>query len=328
MKRINFIIIFISLFFSAQAQVFKTIGNQTIQGSLTVNNDISFNHQQVNFSANPRTTLNPMSFKIWDNYNNGGPTSYGTIMEIYGRSGHQTSQLYFGGWDNSRIRYREAFYNQNTWSDWVTLLDSKNDVESQGSLKISGNGNHFIANGSLGIGTPSPQTRLDVNGEITFGTNELYSLFTGHAAGAAIKMGTSSSTWDRNMHLGFIDNNRVFNSTLSLIHQTGYVGIGTTTPDQMLTVNGAIHAKEVLVDMDILADFVFNSDYSLMPLHKVEAFVKINKHLPEIPSAAEVKEKGLSMGEMQNKLLQKIEELMLYVIEQQKRIEQLEKSQK
>lgn len=59
-----------------------------------------------------------------------------------------------------------------------------------------------------------------------------------------------------------------------------------------------------------------------------ESFVNVNNHLPEVPSATEVKNKGMNMGEMQNKLLQKIEELTLYVIEQQKRIEVLEKNQK
>lgn len=108
------------------------------------------------------------------------------------------------------------------------------------------------------------------------------------------------------------------------ISPEGFVGIGTSNPDEMLTVKGKIHAREVIIDLNgPLADFVFSPNYSLMPLHKVEAFVKTNKHLPEIPSAAEVKEKGLSMGEMQNKLLQKIEELTLYVIEQQKQIEEL-----
>jgi hypothetical protein len=121
--------------------------------------------------------------------------------------------------------------------------------------------------------------------------------------------------------------NQVVNGKLEV---TGKVGIGTSsiTTDALLTVNGTIHAKEVNITLNNLADYVFSPEYLLMPLHKVEAFVKTNKHLPEIPSAAEVKEKGLSIGEMQNKLLQKIEELTLYVIEQQKRIEQLEKSQK
>jgi hypothetical protein len=110
------------------------------------------------------------------------------------------------------------------------------------------------------------------------------------------------------------------------IAKDGKVSIGTidadATPNVLLTVKGTIHAKEVLIDLNApLADFVFSPDYTLMPLNKVEAFVKTNKHLPEIPSAAEVKEKGLNMGEMQNKLLQKIEELTLYVIEQQKELQ-------
>jgi len=103
------------------------------------------------------------------------------------------------------------------------------------------------------------------------------------------------------------------------------VGIGTTNPDQKLTVKGKIHAEEVIIDLNVpVADYVFAENYPLMPLHKVEQFVKVNNHLPEIPSATEVKEKGLSLGEMQNKLLQKIEELTLYVIEQNKKIEKLE----
>jgi hypothetical protein len=60
-----------------------------------------------------------------------------------------------------------------------------------------------------------------------------------------------------------------------------------------------------------------------MPLYEVETFVKTNQHLPEIPSAMNVKDNGLHLGEMQNKLLQKIEELTLYVIEQQKQIDAL-----
>ena len=100
------------------------------------------------------------------------------------------------------------------------------------------------------------------------------------------------------------------------------MGIGTANPDQSLTVNGKIHATEVIVDLAIPADYVFKPTYKLMPLHEVEQFVKINSHLPEIPSATEITKNGLSMGEMQNKLLQKVEELTLYMISQQKTIDQ------
>lgn len=99
---------------------------------------------------------------------------------------------------------------------------------------------------------------------------------------------------------------------------SGNVSIGTINPDQKLTVKGKIHAEEVIVDLAVPADYVFAKDYPLMPLHKVEQYIKNNSHLPDVPSATEIKDKGLSMGEMQNKLLQKIEELTLYVIELKK----------
>lgn len=95
----------------------------------------------------------------------------------------------------------------------------------------------------------------------------------------------------------------------------GNVGIGTTTPDPAykLSVDGKIRAKEITVEAT-WADFVFDDNYPLMPLHELEDFIQENKHLPEIPSEREVAEKGVQLGEMQAKFLQKIEELTLYVI--------------
>jgi len=108
--------------------------------------------------------------------------------------------------------------------------------------------------------------------------------------------------------------------------QNGNVGIGTTIPDQKLTVKGKIHAEEVIVDLNVpVADYVFKPTYKLMPLPEVEQFVKTNSHLPEIPSATEITKNGLSMGEMQNKLLQKVEELTLYAIQQDKSKKELER---
>lgn len=103
----------------------------------------------------------------------------------------------------------------------------------------------------------------------------------------------------------------------------GNVGIGSATPDAKLTVKGRVHAEEVVVDINVPADYVFKSSYELMSLNEVEQFIKTNNHLPEIPSASEIKENGLNMGEMQNKLLQKVEELTLYMIELKKENEAL-----
>ncbi|WP_461630293.1 hypothetical protein [Labilibaculum euxinus] len=108
------------------------------------------------------------------------------------------------------------------------------------------------------------------------------------------------------------------------LNVNGSVGIGTqNTNGYKLAVNGKIRAKEIKVEAN-WADFVFEEDYKLRSLNDLDVFIKESKHLPEIPTQDEVKKDGVSLGEMNAKLLQKIEELTLYVIEQQKQIQELQ----
>jgi len=112
------------------------------------------------------------------------------------------------------------------------------------------------------------------------------------------------------------------------------VGIGTENPDATLAVKGKIHAEEVKVDLNVPADYVFQkyftgtsslkADYEMLSLTEVEQFIKANHHLPDVPSAKTIQEEGLLLKEMTNLLLQKVEELTLYTIEQEKRINLLE----
>ena len=109
------------------------------------------------------------------------------------------------------------------------------------------------------------------------------------------------------------------------INHLGNVGIGTANPTSLLDVNGTIRSKEVKIEATGWSDFVFAEDYKLPSLSTVETHIKEHKHLPNIPSEAEVMENGISVGEMQAKLLQKIEELTLYVIELKKENEEIKK---
>lgn len=103
----------------------------------------------------------------------------------------------------------------------------------------------------------------------------------------------------------------------------GNVGIGTTVdPDAKLAVKGTIHSSEVKVDITgaVAPDYVFESTYQLPTLDELSAYLKANKHLPEVPSACAMEENGVNLGEMNMLLLKKVEELTLYMIEQQKTI--------
>ena len=137
------------------------------------------------------------------------------------------------------------------------------------------------------------------------------------------------------------------NADRMVIDRNGTVGIGTTSPDSTykldvtgrikaqeirvlaaevnnLNATGSIAANEFKVSNAAWSDFVFEDNYKLPSLDKVEAFVKENKHLPEIPSAEQIAKEGLPMAEMMAKQMQKIEELTLYVIELEKKNKELE----
>jgi hypothetical protein len=110
------------------------------------------------------------------------------------------------------------------------------------------------------------------------------------------------------------------------IKGNGSVGIGTIDPgEHKLAVKGSIGAMRVKVTQTGWADFVFEPDYQLPSLQDLETYIKINKHLPDVPSASEVAKEGLDLGEMNKILLQKIEELTLHVIELEKKINVLQK---
>ena len=147
----------------------------------------------------------------------------------------------------------------------------------------------------------------------TNGTNRQL-FFFGHGNGNRNVFGISTST----------NNGNNWISRFS-VSQNGNVGIGTSNPENWkLAVNGNIRAKEIKVETG-WSDFVFDNNYNLPTLEEVEKYIKQEGHLKDIPSAKEVEKNGIFLGEMDSKLLQKIEELILYTIAQEKKISSLEK---
>ena len=145
--------------------------------------------------------------------------------------------------------------------------------------------------------------------------------------GEVLKWNDALNRWAPASDIGAEVSNSVWKSNGNNIYYTlGSVNIGHGDTTQNLYVNGKIYAKEVIVQTSISQpDYVFEKDYPLMSLSDLKIFTEKHKHLPEIPSAKEVKENGVDLAKMNMLILQKVEELTLYTIDHHKRLSALEK---
>jgi len=132
---------------------------------------------------------------------------------------------------------------------------------------------------------------------------------------------------------GKSDEGTIYSHSGGLNYLNGNLGLGTTdTKGFKLAVNGKIRAQEIKVEATNWPDYVFADGYNVGKLEELQSYIKVNKHLPEIPAAKEAQANGVALGEMNKLLLKKIEELTLYVIAlkkesimQQKQLDQLKK---
>jgi hypothetical protein len=173
--------------------------------------------------------------------------------------------------------------------------------------------------GNVGIGTENPTCKLEVGGQSKISVQGASTPIQ------ALTVEVGSFSTESNAKNSYFFSCRDVGASIDkfIIRGNGNVGIGRTDPYYMLDVAGTVRAREVKVNLNTGADFVFEKDYNLMPLNELSRFVNENKHLPDIATAAEMTAADTDLGEMQVKLLQKVEELTLYIIQQNEEIQSL-----
>lgn len=257
------------------------------------------------------------------------------------------SSEYYGGfmWNETNTTYGDG-------NDFSIFSYSNRDI----SIRPDGTGNFIVfptSGGNMGVGIVTPEAKMHIQTHETGIKTQHSSLVLEANDGHMDIISSPAATWgstlnlvegngavntdvwsisrqttngngDSSLRLNFGKANHHMNPNIMALQSDGDVGIGTTSPDAKLTVKGKIHAEEVKVDLSVPApDYVFKADYDLRTLTEVENHIKEKGHLPNIPSANEMEAEGVELGIMNMKLLEKIEELTLYVIELKKEINQL-----
>jgi len=255
---------------------------------------------------------------------------------------HDGSMMWWSNSSASRISNTADVFYMSVW----------NTITPNIALSATVGGSSYFQ-GNVGIGTTTPSQKLEINGNIYLnnglngngqsGTQLIFNNTFGTTGPNKIVLYNDGASWEGGLgiksntvtlHSG--GNFQFYNGTAPgtdgiptmTVLSSGNVGIGTTTPDQLLSVAGTIHSKEVKVDLIGWPDYVFKPAYHLPSLTDVKTYIDQNHHLPDMPSEQDVAKDGLDLGEMNKLLTQKVEELTLYLIDLKKENETLKQEQK
>lgn len=282
--------------------------------------------------------------------------SIGNTNAIFANNNHGISMTFDNPAIGFNTYYNTAWKTLNTgYGGWISVNNTTGQMQFatlpygiKDSSVTSAIRMTILQNGYVGIGTVAPATKLQVNGDETLTGN----LFM-NSDQKSIQFATPSASPAPMMYMfpsGTVNNDRMviahspsypdwglrysdlsdefdfLGAGTSVLHidlSSHYIGIGTTTPAYTLDVCGTVRAKEVRVETG-WCDYVFDKNYKLKPLDEVEQYINQNKHLPGIAPASEVEKDGLKVGEMNKTMMEKIEELTLYVIDLSKENKKLQ----
>lgn len=229
----------------------------------------------------------------------------GTLAQNANKDGFQAAGnkgVGFALKEHRNSSWRGDILSQFTMTNNQHLMIS--NLTSNGDIIFTGSGAltelfRIKANGNLGVGTNNPAERLHVKGGFRIDNNS----------------GTPTFYVDKTKELVFVGSVAYNQRESSKIQQNHF---------SLWVSKGVVSEDFAIINPSDWADYVFDEDYTLRTIEEVESFIKTNGHLPGIPSEAEVKQQGYSLHIINTKLLEKIEELTLYTIEQEKKIKRLE----
>ncbi|UZT99320.1 hypothetical protein ODZ84_07040 [Chryseobacterium fluminis] len=283
------------------------LNNNTVSGGI---NFVTNGGTQMNIAPNGNVSIGglsnstqPLTISATQSYDEGGPTN--------GKNSNALLRL-----QSSDEGYGEVMdfgMNIGPSYGWIQPQDFNNTTTFY-DLALNPKG------GNVGIGTSNPISALDVKGGITSQSSE--------NEGGSVLLVNNSKPADKARRWAIYNMGGAYGNGLQFwsYFDNGNYGARLVLGDTgNMALYGKLEAKDVVITQTPTADFVFASDYDLKPIQEVEKFISEKNHLPEIPSAKEMTENGVEIGNFQIKLLQKIEELTLYLISQNKEIEDLKK---
>ena len=357
---ITFLALVLICFSNMSGQVqngsFKLINANTDTEILTITGDFTWDlatADSLNVVAVPIIGVTHVKFTLSNGHTKQeGVAPYAAYGDVSGDYGNVVGETTYFGWAPSvgDLDFTVDYLNSGTVTATdtftITFVDSANDTQaptvptlvstgqSQTTADLSWSG------ATDNIGVTGYKIFKDGSLEVTLGNVGSYQVtgltaetsysFSATALDAAGNESAISNTVSvtTDSSSGGGGGSSVWTESGSTASYSGDVAIGTSSvpTGYKLAVDGNIRTREIRVDQDVWPDYVFEVGYNLPSLQEIQEYISKNGHLPNIPSAKEVEINGVELGEMNKLLLEKIEELTLYILQQEKRIEQLEKT--